>query len=757
MKFFSYAFFLFLLSSLLFSQSPTGTITGRVINKFNQSGVIGATVRVLGTEKGAITNEDGKFIIKNVPTGIYQVRVSSIGFKTYIQSDVDVNSARPIVLQIELTESTIELEAAEVSASYFSKSIEASTSTQSLSFDEIRRAPGVQEDVLRATALLPGVNVTAAGRNDLIVRGGAPFENLFVVDNIEVPNINHFGSQGSTGGPLSIVNLDFVRNVEFSAGGFPATYGDKTSSLTKITLRNGNEEEFGGILNLSATQFGLSTEGPVGDNGSFLFSVRRSYLDLLFELAGFSFIPQFWDFTGKMDYRLDSKNQLSFLTIAAINSVTLNNEDEDQAYDNSQVTVPNQWQYFTGITWKHLFEKGFATVTLGRSFTDFETFQNDTNLVEIYRNDSQEGEVSLQTNLTLQIANNGELTVGNMFKYGSQLEYDILIPGYLRVDDEGNEQPLEISRTFNTVKNATYATYSQTIGKSKLSGGLRLNYYDFTKEALYLAPRFSYTFALNEKHSFSASAGRYFQSPSYIWLLGESEGDLSPVRADQVVLNYSHNPRPDLLVQFEVYYKWYENYPARVWRPNAVLAPSGFADATSDIPFGLEPLINDASGFARGIEFFVQKRFSEIPLYGLFSLTISESYFTSLDGVERRGSFDSPIIINLAAGYRFNSNWEASFKFRGAAGVPTTPYNEDGTLDFSQFNEGERFPFFHAVDVRVDRRWNFMKYGLILYVDIQNIYNNANITSERWDPREQRVVRNESIGLLPTIGVNFEF
>lgn len=693
----------------------------------------------------------------NVPTGVYSVRISSIGYETYIASDVTITSGRPTMLEIELAERVLMLDAAEVTASFFSNTIEASTSTQSFNFEEIRRAPGVQEDVLRATALLPGVNVTAAGRNDLIVRGGAPYENLFIVDNIEVPNINHFGSQGSTGGPLSIINLDFVRNVEFSAGGFPAKFGDKTSSLTHIKLRNGNESKFGGKATISASQFGLNLEGPVTEKGSFWFSARRSYLDFLFNAAGFSFIPEYWDFQGKFNYRLNQNNSLTFLAISAINTVKLNNDDLDARYDNSRITVPEQLQYFSGLTWKRTFSNGFTTVTLGRSYVNFETYQNDSTLTEIYRNNSKEGEISFKTDLVIQTGSGSELTVGNRLKYGSKLDYDILIPGYLRTDDEGTPQPLRIDTTLNSIKNATYASYTFTAGKSKVTAGGRLNYFDFTEEQFYFAPRLSYTYSINEKHSLITSLGSYYQSPSYLWLIGGTEGKLSAIKADQAVVGYRHNPRPDLLVQVELFYKLYDKYPGRIWRPQAVLAPAGFQDATSDIPFGLEPIDYDASGYSRGIELFVQKRFSEIPIYGLFSVTLSESAFKSLEGKERPGAYDTPFIMNLAVGYRFNSKWEVSSKFRAAEGIPTTPFDELGQLDFSRYNEGERLPFFHSLDVRVDRRWNFSKLGLIAYIDIQNVYNNQAVSSRRWDEREQKVIENTSIGILPTIGVSLEF
>ncbi len=734
-----------------------GEITGAVIDKQTQKPTPGITVLVEGTKQGAYTNASGKFRIKNLQPGIYSVRFSGVGYETFIKPDVVVSPVKPVNLEVELIEKVIELQGAEVKAAYFLKKTETVTSTQSLNAEDIRRAPGVQEDVVRAAALLPGVGVTQAGRNDLVVRGGAPFENLFIVDDIEVPNINHFGSQGSTGGPLSMINIDFVRNVEFSAGGFGALYGDKLSSMTNITLRKGNEDKFGGKLTVSATQFGANLEGPLSDKGSFLFSARRSYLDFIFNAAGFAFIPEYWDFQAKADYRLDQNNSLSFLTIGALNDVKLNNDNLDNRYDNSRIAVPNQEQYFTGLTWKTLFGSGFGKITLGRSYTNFESFQNDSLLNTVLKNNSREGEVSLKTNFEFKIFEKSDIQFGNTLKYGSLLDYDIFIDGQYRLDNEGNPHTLSKDTTFHSLKNSTYASYTAQLGNHKITAGGRLDYFSITEENLFFSPRLSFVYVLNNVSSIIFSGGRYYQAPSYIWLIGDESNRLNPMRADQVVLGYEHTPLIDVKVQLEVYYKWYDNYPARVWRPDAVLAPAGFDDITSDIPFGLEPLLMAGEGRSKGVELFIQKKMSKIPLYGLFTVSVSQTEFKSLEGGYRPGSFDTRFILNAAAGYRFDSEWEVSAKFRYAAGLPTTPFLQTGQLDYSQYNEGERLPDFHALDVRVDKRWDLTNFYLITYIDIQNIYARNNISGVRWDFREMRKEYSESLGILPSIGISLEF
>ena len=774
---YSFTFFFAVMCFSIYANAQTdsssavfGIITGTVLNTGTQSPLNGASIIVNGTKIGTLTNSNGKFTLRKVPVGIVSVKVSAIGFESRTYSDIAVSSGKPSTITVELNEKAIQIQSTEVEASYFQRSPETITSTQLLNSEDIRRAPGVQEDVIRAVALLPGVNVTAAGRNDLIVRGGAPFENLFVVDNIEIPNINHFGSQGSTGGPLSLINIDFVRQVSFSAGGFSGRFGDRVSSLTNISLRDGNEERFGGEINFSATGFGIIGEGPIGDKGSYWFSARRSYLDILFKALGFSFIPDYWDFQSKVSYRLDEKNSLSFLTIGAIDKISFNNTDEDDKYANSRINSPSQNQYFSGLTWKSLIiEKdvnGYFLMTLGRTFSAFQTSQKDSNLNTLFNNTSSEGENSLRTDVFLQFSPHFEVIIGNIAKYASKLDYSLFLDQRFRRDDNGIPKELAVDSSFTAFRNATHASAVITYNSWKATIGTRLDYYAFLQESLYFSPRLSISYGINATNTLSLSAGRYYQSPSYIWLLGDpsNQENLKAIKADQIVLGYENQLESDLKFQIEGYYKWYGNYAGRVFRPQAVLAPSGFDDVQNDIPFGLEPLSSSCDGYARGVEVFVQKKMGDIPLYGLISITINQSSFNGLDGIERPGAFDSRFIFNIAGGYRFNENWEISSKFRMSTGAPTTPFFEDpsnpmyGQLNFDLYNQGERLPTFHSMDLRIDKRWNFESVLLITYIDIQNVYGRKNVNNLRFDQRLGKGVLNKSgAGVLPSIGINVEF
>lgn len=744
---------------------PQGRITGRVINASTRQPIDGALVLLEGTLLNARTDVRGEFTLSAIPPDIYSLSVRAIGYRPYVLAEVVVGSGKPLELTVPLAQQPILLEAVEVQPSYFLPPTQAITSTRELGTEEVRRAPGVQEDVVRAVALLPGVAVTAAGRNDLIVRGGAPYENLFVVDGIEVPNINHFGSQGSTGGPLSLINIDFVQDAAFSSGGLAAKWGDRTASFTNITLREGNDDAISGEVNLSATGFGAIMEGPLGRSGSFLFSARRSYLDVLFRAVGFSFVPAYWDFQLKTTHRLDAVNTLSFLGIGAINTVSFRDETADDRYDNSRILSPEQNQYFAGLTWRRFLSSGLLSVTLGRTYVSFESVQRDSLVPpnEVFRGFSTEGENSLRVDLLLEPSRRLEVNLGSVSRFASRLRYDMFLEGFLRLDQGGAPRPLTVDTSFTAFRTAVYVEARYYLTPSlRVTAGARGNYYTFL-DAFRVAPRVGMRLETDPRTAVTLAYGRTYQAPSYIWLVGDPANpeSLEPIRADQAVVGIDRELREDVKLQLEVYVKGYGDYPARVFRPQAVLAPAGFEDATNDIPFGLEPLGSTGHGLVYGAELFLQKRLSAVPVYGLASLAVARAEFESLDAVTRAGAYDGRLIGNLLAGWRINRAWEVSGKFRLATGLPTTPFVESGPgtgqLDFSRYNAGPRLPTFHALDLRVDRRWSFRGWQLDVYVDVQNVYGRKNVSQYQWNPRVGAPETNESLGILPSIGVNVEF
>jgi hypothetical protein len=743
---------------MVFAQ--TGTIQGIVRNEATMEVLAMVNVQIVGTTFGTPTDEKGRFAIPNIPVGTYRVRASLLGFQQATLSDVIVATGKPASVVFDLQPSTIAIEGIDVAGSYFRRSPDAAVSMQRLSFEEIRRSPGGFEDVVRAVSVLPGVAQASPGRNDLVVRGGAPSENLFVLNNYEIANINHFGTQGASGGPLSFINLDFVQETEFATGGFGVRYGDKLSSILNIDLREGRRDRIGGKATIAASQFGLNVEGPAGGEGTFLLSARRSYLDLIFKAAGFSFVPEYWDFLGMYSVAIDKSNRLRVVGVGAIDDVSFLNESADNRFDNSRVLGTAQRQYMTSASWQHLFGNGYLDVGLGRTYVDYNGTQRDSMLVPIFSNKSREVETGIKVDAVFALREGSELSFGAQVKRGDQY-YTLAIPFYVTPFGDTLSAGVNDLRSSSTKAGAYAQWTSPAFDRLTLTAGMRLDYFGMIGKKNYLSPRATVAYRISEPTTLSLSAGTYRQSPSSVWLAANAiNSELQAVRADQYVVSVEHLLRDDLLVRVEGYLKRYSNYPASVSRRYLVLANTGggFGGADENFAsFGLDNLVSGGTGRSAGIEFLVQKKLSDVPLYGLFSMTVNATKFKALDGVERPGTFDQRVIANVSAGYQFDERWEASMKFRFSTGAPYTPFNSNGTQNVNAYNS-ERMKSSHSLDVRVDRRWNFTEWDLIAYVDIQNIYNNKFAGSVRWNAREQRVETDDSaIGILPSIGISAEF
>jgi hypothetical protein len=741
-------------------QQQYGSIRGRVFSNATQEPLPSANVVFVGTSLGAAADLEGRFVISRVPVGTYNVRASVIGFSPLVLTDVVVSTVRPAELEFLLVETQLELQQVEVSAEYFRRLPEKPLSTQFQSYEEIRRLPGGLEDVVRAISILPGVAQVQAGRNDLIVRGGAPSENLFVVDNIEVPNINHFGTQGATGGPLSFINLDFVQGTSFSAGGFGARYGDKLSSVLSIDLRDGRQDRLGGKATISASQFGLNLEGPLSQQegiGSFVLSARRSYLDFIFKAAGFGFVPEYWDFLGKASYRLSNADQLSVLGIAALDNVKLFNDTPDKRLSNSRVLGSDQNQYIAGLTWRHLFTAGYGTLSIARTYAEFNYRQYDSLVAPIFSNNSSEDEWSVRGDIVWEVARSSEIAFGAQGKF-LRFQSDI----FLRPFQSAFGQLLSFDGSYDTtaLKAATYAQLSQQIGPLRVVLGGRVDFFGLIEDRLAFSPRLAATYPISPVTSLSLSLGRYYQAPSTIWLAANPENrKLSPIAVNQYVIGVDHIVRPDTKVSLEGYVKQYFDYPASLARPYLVMANTGAGFGGSEegfASFGLDPLVSSGQGEAHGVELFIQKKLSEVPCYGTVSISCNVSRFRPLDGIYRPSSFDQRWIINAGGGYILDQRLEFSARFRYATGRPYTPFNPDGTQEAELYNSSRIAPN-HSFDLRVDRRWTFERWSLITYVDVQNVYNRKPIDVPRFNPRTGELERVGSIGILPSIGVSAEF
>jgi hypothetical protein len=777
------------------TSAATGVVEGRVLGA-GEAPVRGAAVRVLGlgdlAPSAAVSDSAGRFTLRGVPAGVWRLEVRRLGYAPRVVSDVVARAGKPAEVRVVLTPAPAVLAGATARPDYFPPvpAPALPVSAGSFTAEEIRRAPGVTEDPVRALAALGGVAPTTESRNDLVVRGGAPAENLFVVDGVEVPNVNHFGAQGSTGGGVSLLPADFVREAALSAGGFGARWGDRASAVAAFDLRDGARERAAGQLNVAATGASALAEGPLGGRpggaaagGSFLAGVRRSYLDLVVRALGYEFVPAFHDATLKVAFRPTAgrfaRDELSWFAVGGRSTVTFNRGPDGERYVIRDVVAPNQTQVFTGLRWRRRFARGAATAVLGRTDARFATTQaafagvGDSALA--LRARTREAETQLRVEAAWARADGGALELGAVAKYADRLRYDLLLLGALRRDPSGGWRPLDLDTAFTAFRSAAYVQITRPAGRGALgrrlraSVGARVDHYAFLGDAVRLAPRASLVWAPDGRSAVTLAGGRYWQAPPTIWLVGDAfnapaapGGGVRPFRADHLVLGGQRLVRPDLQVRVEAYVKQYGSYPARVFRPRAVLQPGTFDNALTDVPFGLEPLASVGTGRVTGAELLVQKKLSDVPVYGVAALTVSRARFRGLAGVPVPSAFDAPVAATLLGGWRPGGGWELSARARAAAGAPTTPWVADGALggvpDGSRHHAGPRRPPFVQLDARADRRFR-LRGGrqLVAYVDVIDVTGRRNVYADVWSLPDRRPIPVTTLGVLPSVGLNWVF
>jgi hypothetical protein len=793
--------FIFLIFSLnAFSQ---GSISGRIFNPVNNDPVPFANVLVLETELGAISDEDGFYEIKNVPPGLYNIRASFVGYKTATAYEIQVTQSRPVQLDFELREDASELSEVVVD-SEFSRSEETPLSVRRLNANEIERYPGGNRDISRVIQSLPGVASSAGFRNDIIIRGGAPNENKFFVDEIEVPVINHFATQGSSGGPVGILNVNLIKNVDLIAGGFPANRMDGLSSFFEFTLKEGRRDKMATQLTLGASELTLSNEGPIGEKTTYLVSARRSYLQGLFRLIGLPFLPTFNDFQVKTTTKLNDKTELTFIGVGAIDSFALNQDVPDEETEDERIDrlylldvlpIQSQWNYATGLKLKRFRENGFWTFILSRNMLNNESFKyagndntNEDNL--LFRYQSQESENKFR-------AENSIFGKGYTLKYGINYQYSrFFINNFDRSALASTAEVINVESTSNFNQYGAFVSGSKKFYNDRLlvTGGLRMDGADFAATASnplnQLSPRISFSYQLMPNFFVTANGGIYYQKPAYTVLgfqdndgvLVNRENDVRFIRNSQLIGGIELLvPEKNRRFTAEAFYKRYSNYPSSV--------RNGISLANLGADFGVignEAVISNAEGRAYGIEFLAQQRLFN-NFYGIAAVTLVRSEFTNpnTEGFVP-SSWDNRFIVSLTAGKRFGKNWELGARWRFLGGTPYTPIDVEESalisnwdlrgqpiLDFTQINR-VRLAAFHQLDLRLDKRYFYKNWNFNWYIDIQNAYNfqaeqppllvptrdaAGGLVVDPTDPTRYslRFLENTAGTLLPTVGIIIEF
>lgn len=772
--------------------SEVYTLNGRVIDKTTRHPVAHANVSIQGLKgKASMTDSTGYFSIKAVQPGIYRLSVTCVGYATLLSSEYIVSPQMPLI-ELELEEKSTQLQEVTVRSNSFVRTIDSPVSLQVIGLKDIEKSPGGNRDISRIIRSYPGVSYTVGGyRNDLIVRGGAPSENRFYLDGVEIPNINHFATQGASGGAVSILNADMIREVQFYSGAFPVNESGALSSVMDIRLRNGSADKQSFKATIGASEFAFSGSGHFKGNTTYLFSVRRSYLQLLFKMFGLPFLPGFIDGQFKVKTRITPHDEITFVGLTGIDDMKLNKDQkgEDAEYILSYLPHIKQQTFTVGTVYKHYAGRSIRSVTLGYNYlrnsnlkyTNNDESSEDNKILDLQ---STEQKVSLK----LENTTNTEhwMLIGGVEGYYSHY--------YNSTFQRMFSDSLYITNYLTRLGIVGWGAFASARYKSAderffATVGLRLdgcNYSTRMSELWrYVSPRLSLSYRLKPSLSLKAGAGIFYQLPSYTSLGFKSDKgvllnkQLSYIRVKSGNVGIEYNKEERLILSVEGFYKYYDKAPLSVSDQIPLACKGNDYGIVGD-----ELLIPSASGKAYGVEaslrWQIPSKFNMVS-----SLTLYKSeYRNTAAGAYISSAWDNRFIVNVFGTYNLSRNWSIGAKLSAIGGAPYTPYDVDKSslveawnvkgrpyFDYAQYNQ-RRLKTYAQLDIRIDKSYYFRKWMLGFYLDVQNLtkstFRNPDVlmsTGVIENPQDvvsqqryqMKYIKQESKSILPTIGVTLGF
>jgi hypothetical protein len=737
----------------------TGTIKGKLLDKYSQRPLQGIEVAIPGTTRLTITDTEGEFIFKEIPVGHYSLKFSFLQMIPQVKTDIIVKSKRTTFVLAEIQLIPMVSESMTVTAGFFNQTMEAPASSFEFSQEEVRRAPGSGGDVNRIIASLPSIAKISDQANHLVVRGGSPSENLIIVDNIEIPNLNHFPYQGSSGGAISMLNVDFIQDVNFYVGGFSSIYGDKLSSVMDLTLREGNRESIDGQFSLDMAGAGVVMEGPLfNKRGSWMISARRSYLDLLVNLLDAGAAVNYSDFQGKIVYDFSSKSRITILGLAGFDQSSVTQDDARDLGESFFGDTHNS-EYTVGFNWFFMWsDKGFSNTSLSQSYIKYDNDYWKTTTGNRWLEN-----FSTEKIWHLRNVNQYNFSHGHHLHFGFELKtisstYDFYTAPY--TDQVGNPVPA-VNKHIHTDagKYAAFVEYSVTpFSWLTLSLGLRGDFFDYNKH-LHISPRVLLMSRITRKTSVGFSAGIFRQNlPLLLLYQHEKNRDLNDPLNYQYTVNFNHLLSVDTRLTIEGYYKMYHHFPTNPDQSYICLLDDVYGwSQYNDIS-----LVDKGKARAYGVEFVLQKKLKE-KVYGMISASWFRAQYCDLEGNWRNRLFDNQYLFSIQGGYKPNKKWEFSMRWIIAGGVPYTPFNLEaskientGIFDIERINT-QRLPAYHSLNLRIDKRFYFSGSNLTLYISVWNAYNHQNIAAYYWNEIENQPDYLYQFSILPVLGVEYEF
>lgn len=792
---FKFTFFLAVVFQIISAQ--VGSLNIRVFDEFSKK-EIAATIKVLNSD--LTFNGVGTVQLQDLPTGNYSFQISSEGYDAGFLNDINIIPNQNLSFTVGLNKATLLIDEVLIQRKVYRTTAESPVSLRNITSEEIQKNAGSNRDVSKSILSFPGVASSTSFRNDLFIRGGSSAENKFYIDGIEVPIINHFQTQGASGGPRGIITVDFLKDVDFYSSAFPASRNGVLSSLFEFKLKQARKDKLGYKVILGLDDLQFMADGPLSKDQSWsgLLSVRKSNLQILFKAIGLPFLPSYYDTNFKVSKKFTSGDELYFVGIGAVDKFEFNTDAKETLNNLTLIErLPKapQWNYTFGAGYRHLVENGSWLFTLSRNKLDnqaikyFRNIETPENLLFDYNSQETENKVRVDRNFKLgdyQISSGANF---NVAKYTNNSFIKNVTQNAVNLDN--------VASSLNVLQYGIYAQSSKQFfnNRLQLSLGLRADASDYSEKTQnilnQISPRFALSYQFLPDWKFNLNTGIYYQLPAYTALGYEENGNLvndnvlKYIRNTHYVAGIEYNAENNLRFTAETYYKKYKNYPFSL-RNQVSLANLGGDFGV----VGSEPLDSRGTGETYGFEFLVQKRTLN-DFYGIASYTFGYSKFSNAAGDLIPSSWDSRNILNFTVGKYLKGNWNLGARFRLQSGLPETPYDlpRSALVNIWNINNGPLFNYNqlnslrgnlqHQLDFRAEKKWIFKKWQLTAYVDVVNIYgsqspsnlpvvnlerdaNNNGVILNPSAPQDQQVYQlqlgeTDKITPIPYFGFIFEF
>ena len=776
-------FLLLFMSALeLLAQRSTQVVRGTITDGASKTPIPGVSVLLLNTSPavGTVTDGSGRFRLTQIPVGRVSLRITLVGYEDQLIKDIVVNAGKEVVLDLQLTESITQLQEAVVTYrrsedATVTNNEMATVSARPFNPGETLKYAGSLGDPSRMAANFAGVSGANDARNDIVVRGNSPSTLLWRLDGVNIPNPNHFGALGSSGGPVPMLNANLLAKSDFLTGAFPAEYGNALSSVFDLRLRKGNDEKKEHLVQVGFNGIELGAEGPYSkkSKASYLINYRYSLFGLManlgYQIAG---TPYYQDFTFKTDVPVGAKGNLTFWTIGGRSNITFLGKDvstDGDGYgdENNNLRV----KFFTGLA-ALAYEHRFTNNTYGRiTFSGSRSYQQYKADTVLY-NGGDGKEIIAEIPSEQSEFENEKLSVNASLNHKFSARDKVV--GGIILDlsrfNLSNSQLYPVTQAFRNTEGETLLAQAYAQWKHRFTEQLTLNaglngmHYELNNQTV-IEPRLGLNYELNGRSSVSAAYGlhstvqpillSFYQTQNPDGSYALSNKNLNFTRSHHFVGGYQRTLAPNLQLKAELYYQAIFAAPVEKQASYYSVLTEG-ADFT---PIDKGNLVNNGTGRNYGLEVTLEKLFAT-NYYFLITNSLFNSKYKGSDGVERNTPFNNKYVVNALAGKEIavgnrNNTLSLNWKITSAGGRYVRPIDlassaeQRATVYQDNRAYSENLSSYFRMDFKFGYKINRSRLTHEIALDLQNITNKENVYQQAYNPRTQRIGTAYQQGFLP--------